>query len=432
MNVLSTVEPGARTVPHTGCPGRSRCFLAIGCMLSALAFAAIGAHGQTTVTLAWSNSSSAAGYYIYQGTTSRYYTSKTNVGKIAQTQLGNLLAGTNYFFAVAAYNSAGVESAFSSEVSYTPQNLLITPPPVVSLTTPVTGDTFLAAATINLAATVVATNHVISQVQFYAQSRMETILLGQSTLPPYVAAASNLSPGTYTITARAVYDGTNVADSLTSSSYAGIQIVVPDYHPGVVLAVASAAISAPFTVNNTMISQPIQTTVLTGGRAAYNFTNFFPGNYVVTADVKAPNSSANSFFVNIDAEPTDPMMIWNLPVSTLITNQTVTWQGISDSVPNVFFLSAGTHQLIVRGREANAQLGTITITPAPFRVRALSNKQIVLSGVGVPNYTYTVLGTTDLNTWSVVGNVTTDATGSFSFTDVAAPAFSKRYYRLRG
>src|SRR6185436_3305868 len=107
----------------------------------------------------------------------------------------------------------------------------------------------------------------------------------------------------------------------------------------------------------------------------YTFTVQVPGNYVVSAKVKTPDASANSFYVNMDAEPTDPMMIWNLGVSTTLTNQAVSWQGISDSVPKVFFLSAGTHQLIVRGREANAQLGAITISPAPFQLRALPSKQ---------------------------------------------------------
>src|SRR5207253_2057312 len=113
--------------------------------------------------------------------------------------------------------------------------------------------------------------------------------------------------------------------------------------PGMTITADSATIAAPFTVSNGMISQPVLSTVLTGGRAAYTFNNFFPGNYVVSAQVKAPNATANSFYVNVDAEPTDPMMLWNLGVSTVLTNETVSWQGISDSVPKVFFLSAGTH-----------------------------------------------------------------------------------------
>jgi len=202
--------------------------------------------------------------------------------------------------------------------------------------------------------------------------------------------------------------------------------------PGATIGADSASVAAPFTLSNGMISQPLLTTVTTGGRAAYTFNNAFPGNYVVSAQVKAPNSSANSFYVNMDAEPTDPMMIWNLAVSSGLTNETVSWQGVSDSVPKVFFVSAGTHQLIVRGREANAQLGSMTIAPAPFQLRVLANKQVVLSGVAQINHAYDIMATTDLKTWSVIGTATTDATGSFSFTDAAAATIAARHYRLRG
>jgi len=34
-------------------------------------------------------------------------------------------------------------------------------------------------------------------------------------------------------------------------------------------------------------------------------------------------------------------------------------------VPKVFSLSQGSHQLIIRGREANTQLQSITILPSP-------------------------------------------------------------------
>src|SRR5206468_10135999 len=82
----------------------------------------------------------------------------------------------------------------------------------------------------------------------------------------------------------------------------------------------------------------------------------------------AANDSANSLYVNIDAEPTDPTMIWDVPISTATTAQTVSWRGSgtfdhNEFAPKVFSLGAGTHQLIVRGREANCQFGAITIVP---------------------------------------------------------------------
>src|SRR5690242_1593100 len=77
---------------------------------------------------------------------------------------------------------------------------------------------------------------------------------------------------------------------------------------------------------------------------------------------------ADSLCVIFDAAPTDPTMIWDLPVNSSATSQYISLRGNGTSTssqysPKVFTLSAGTHQLIVRGREPNTQLGTITISP---------------------------------------------------------------------
>ena len=202
--------------------------------------------------------------------------------------------------------------------------------------------------------------------------------------------------------------------------------------PGVTISPSAATITMPFALSGGMISQPLQTTVTAGGSAVYQITNSVPGNYVISAQVKAPNASANSFYVNVDAQPTDPTMIWNLAVSTALTNETVSWQGISDTTPKVFFLSAGAHQVIVRGREGNAQLGGITFLPAPLQLQILPNKQVVVSGVGQTSHAYDIQATTNFTTWTTLTNVTTDATGKFSITDGAAATMKARHYRLRG
>jgi hypothetical protein len=73
-------------------------------------------------TLVWDPNaeSNLAGYKVYSGTASRQYSSVVDVGNITQHQLTNLVQGTTYFFALTAYNTLGLESGFSAEVSYTP------------------------------------------------------------------------------------------------------------------------------------------------------------------------------------------------------------------------------------------------------------------------------------------------------------------------
>jgi hypothetical protein len=158
----------------------------------------------------------------------------------------------------------------------------------------------------------------------------------------------------------------------TLNSSTSFTVTVNPAPVSVTFASTSGTISAPFYItNNNAVVQPVYTTLTTpatSGQAVYNFNISTTGSYVVTAEVIAPGEGNNSFFLNIDAQPTDPAMIWDVPVSTTMTSQTVSWRGngttTSDQfAPKVFNLTAGAHQLIVCGREGLTQLGAITIAP---------------------------------------------------------------------
>src|SRR5260370_19478531 len=71
-----------------------------------------------SVTLAWDAELNVAGYRLYSGTPSRVYTKVIDVGNTTSALVSNLVVGQTYFFAVTAYNTAGVESAPSNEISY--------------------------------------------------------------------------------------------------------------------------------------------------------------------------------------------------------------------------------------------------------------------------------------------------------------------------
>lgn len=70
------------------------------------------------VTLAWDPNTEAdlAGYKLHYGNASRNYSTTLNVGNVTTYSLTSLPPGT-YYFAVTAYNTAQLESAYSNEVS---------------------------------------------------------------------------------------------------------------------------------------------------------------------------------------------------------------------------------------------------------------------------------------------------------------------------
>jgi len=137
---------------------------------------------------------------------------------------------------------------------------------------------------------------------------------------------------------------------------------------GLSFAAAAGIVTPPFVASGGYVSQAVTTGVTEGGQASYTFTITNAGNYAVSALVSAPHSGANSLYVNMDGMPVDPAMIWDVPVAAGFANRTVSWRGSGTDVsnefdPKVFNLTAGVHQLVVIGREANVQLGQITIAP---------------------------------------------------------------------
>src|SRR5688572_22324234 len=70
-----------------------------------------------------------AGYKVYYGTSSRLYPFTINAGNLTTQSVSNLQSGVTYYFATTAYNTAGLESDFSTEISYTVP--LSTPVPTI-------------------------------------------------------------------------------------------------------------------------------------------------------------------------------------------------------------------------------------------------------------------------------------------------------------
>ena len=75
---------------------------------------------QINLTLAWdpNTETDLAGYKIYFGSASGKYGTPTTIGTTNTITLYGFATG-QYFFAVTAYNTAGLESGFSNEVSAT-------------------------------------------------------------------------------------------------------------------------------------------------------------------------------------------------------------------------------------------------------------------------------------------------------------------------
>ncbi|HXR49257.1 MAG TPA: fibronectin type III domain-containing protein [Candidatus Limnocylindrales bacterium] len=77
--------------------------------------------GTQSVTLAWNpvTNANVAGYNIYYGSASGNYTNVISVGNVTNATISGLTEGATYYFATTTLSTSGLESAYSSEISYT-------------------------------------------------------------------------------------------------------------------------------------------------------------------------------------------------------------------------------------------------------------------------------------------------------------------------
>jgi hypothetical protein len=276
-----------------------------------------------------------------------------------------------------------------------------------------------------------------------SRSYTNVIAAGKAT----TATASNLLSGASYFFAVTAVD-TNGLESDFSNE---ITYTVP--LPNLTFAADSGTFTAPFIDNNGLLSQSVTTGVTNGGQAVYTFDLARTGNYEVSAMVIAPSQAQNSFYVNVDSMPTDPLMIWDVPICTNLTSQTVSWRGNGNGdpatdqyIPKAFALCAGTHQLFIIGREANTTLGAISITALPPKLHIslasallgnlvgavpLPPPSVVLNVTGLAGQVVNVLRSQDLSTWTAIGSLTLDDTGSGQFTDPGSTGRPISYYRVQ-
>ena len=135
--------------------------------------------------------------------------------------------------------------------------------------------------------------------------------------------------------------------------------------------ILSGLLTASTVINGVLTSyfyQPLPSIGSTsGGSATYNVTITNAGNYEIQALVYAPNLSANSFLMNIDGQPQNPTMIWDIiPVTSGFERRIVSWRGNGSAgndqfVPKLFSLGAGSHQIIFEGLEPGTAMASFAL-----------------------------------------------------------------------
>ena len=126
-------------------------------------------------------------------------------------------------------------------------------------------------------------------------------------------------------------------------------------------------------VSGTNVSQTVQTNdPSSGGDLEFRFNAPITADYQVSALLDCSDSASNSFYINIDAQPIDPTMIWDVPITNsnyYLERRTASWRGnaTGGSPPQFYPKRSGildaveNTPFVIRGCEANAIIGPLTI-----------------------------------------------------------------------
>jgi len=196
----------------------------------------------------------------------------TNAPPYAMTW-GGVAAGSYTLTARATDNRSGV--ATSAPITLTvgvPNN-----PPSVNLTNPPAGSSFIAPASIPLAATASDSDGTIAKVEFYQGNT----LIGNSTGSPYSSIWTNVAAGNYTLTAKATDNRGAVATSQA------VNITVSANNPPTVTLMSptsGASYFGPATIALSAVASDIDGTVTR--------VDFYQGSSPIGSATSAPYSFA--------------------------------------------------------------------------------------------------------------------------------------------
>jgi fibronectin type 3 domain-containing protein len=316
------------------------------------------APGNAQVTLTWTASSGAIGYYVKRSTT----TGGSYTQIAAQSSTGyadtGLTNGTKYFYVVAAYNSAG-SSANSAEASATP---VLPPPPTPAGLTAAPGN---AQITLTWNASTGATSY---HVKRSTTSGAETQIAAPTTTSYTDTGLTNGIKYFYAVSAA--NSGGESANSSEVSATPAAPAAPPATPTGLQATAGNAQVALSWSASTGATTYNVKRSTTNGGpfstlaspsttsHSDTTVTNGATYYYVVSA-VNATGESANS--TQVSATPAAPTANVTITVDPANTKPISPWiyginfySGVTGAPPQLTFDRAGGNRWTAYNWETNA------------------------------------------------------------------------------
>jgi hypothetical protein len=126
----------------------------------------------------------------------------------------------------------------------------------------------------------------------------------------------------------------------------------------------AGTISPPFYISGGVVTQTNDTEISQGGKAVYTFAVTNAGEYVIYAVVGGRSGKACALKVSVNEEADGTNGLWQFLTSDKAERRAVgSTKAANHRDYDIFNLSAGTHQLLVRGSTAGTKLEKFYIRP---------------------------------------------------------------------
>jgi fibronectin type 3 domain-containing protein len=366
-----------------------------------------------------------------------------------------LAGGATYFYAVTAYDYNGGERDFYTEISYTAPLPTIMPPAItlsaqgqssVTLTwDPSAGSavagyrlyeggasqTYTNVIEVGNATAVTATALAGGAVYFYAVTAYDTngaesAFSGEIS---YTVPLPANPPPTFTLTALG---GSVLLSGAGQAGQTYSVLASQDLNIWTVIGTVTTDASGSFTFTDPVgTSSPIptyrlQSTAVTPPALQIQAAAGDPGSVTLTWDPTLDIDVAGYRLYEGGASQayTNALEVGNVTTVSAI--------GLAGGATYFYAVTAYDYNGVERDfyTEISYTIPLPANPPPTISLTALGGS-VLLSGAGQAGQTYNVLASQDLNIWTVIGTVTTDASGSFTFTDPAGTSLPHCMYRLQ-
>ncbi|KAA5548768.1 Ig-like domain-containing protein [Adhaeribacter rhizoryzae] len=334
----------------------------------------------------------------------------------------NNVAAGNYTLTAKATDNNGL-TADAAGVNVVVKAPVIPLAPTVAVTSPSSGATFTAPATITLTANAADTDGTVTKVEFYNG----TTKLGEDATAPYAFTWTNVAAGSYVITAKAI-DNTGLVTTSAAVNITAKALAAPSV--AITSPLNAAVLQAPATVNIAANASDVDGSVVK--------VEFYNGATKIGEDLTSPynftwsNVSAGTYTLTAKATDNNGLFTTSAPVTITVKAPAAPTVALTSPTTNTSFTAPANITLAANATDTDGTIIKVEFYNGTTKLGedVTSPYNFTWSNVPAGSYTLTAKAydNTGLSSTSAAININVVANNAPNFTiNITSPLAGTQY-----